>query len=531
MLKDTAHAITAPAGRRAYALALLLCVVTALAMQAHSGAWNADLASDPDEPAHAVSALMVHDYLRQGLPGKPVPFAQRFADHYPKVAIGHWPPLFYAAEGGWMLVAGRSRTAMLVFVALCGAALLWSVFALVLRRSTLFVACLATGLLAISPLFGHVLYMARPDLLLALLVLWAAAFAGDFVFAGRPRDGWMAVALMLAAALVHGRGLVLLLLPVCLMPLRPKGRRIGGAWVAVAAVCVLGTLVPRVMAPPEAIQWGFPWDYLLSIVRGVGWLPLLLLALGWWKRRAGLDSLSASMIALLVGDLLFHALVPGNWDDLYLITVLPAFAVLAGVASEWLTERRGWWRQTPVAWGVLGVLLAWAVVAEPKKPSSGFREAVAGGMLTGHAGSLVAGVPMMEGGLIAEAALADPQLHSTVYRGSKLLSSSSWNGRGYHLLRGSPQEVLRLLDAKGVSLVVVQSEGGAPAVWQLREALREGAAKWRPVAIGVKDVSAYERVAQEASPSEGATDAAGSGLERSRKATVPSTNDRPATQR
>jgi hypothetical protein len=74
-------------------------------LQWRSGAYTADLASNEDEAAHAVSSLLVHDYLARPFrpPAKPMPahpmrFAERYYAHYPKLAIGHWPPFLYATE-------------------------------------------------------------------------------------------------------------------------------------------------------------------------------------------------------------------------------------------------------------------------------------------------------------------------------------------------------------------------------------------------------------------------------------------------
>lgn len=483
--------------RRTSVLALLLCLMTAFAMQGLTGAWQADLASDFDEPAHAVTSLMVHDYLRQGLAGEPLAFAEQFAAHYQKIGIGHWPPLFYGAEAVWMIGAGRSRVAMLVFVALCGAALLYSVFMVLLRRQSLLAACVGTVLLAVTPLFRQMLYAVRPDLLLALLVLWAAVFAGEYLRDRRRSQIWFSALLAFSAIMVHGRGGLLVLLPLCFLPFRPVGQRVRVGWAVAATVGVLLALLPRVLAPPEPLRWFFPWFFLVSVVHTVG-VPLLLLLsyASFYRRwRPTRDPLSATMLAVIAAGFLFHMLTPGAWDESYVIAILPAFAVLAGTAAEALSKHEASvWPPSRMVYVLLGLLLAAGLMVMPSKPSAGFRLAVSRGLLDGHPQTLIAGDPGVEGGLIAEAALRDPRLQFTVYRGSKLLSGSSWKGRGYHMLRSSPRDVLLLLDEKNISLVVMESEGGSPAVWQLREAMRQGAAQWQPQAIDVSGVSAYRRV-------------------------------------
>src|SRR5689334_11391847 len=96
--------------RRLYSAgAGLFFIAVAALLSWHGHAFRVELSSDPDEPAHYVSGLLVRDYLAQGVPGSPMAFARDFYLHYPKVAIGHWPPLFYVVQGVWTLLFTPSR--------------------------------------------------------------------------------------------------------------------------------------------------------------------------------------------------------------------------------------------------------------------------------------------------------------------------------------------------------------------------------------------------------------------------------------
>ena len=104
------------------AVAVILFSFTAT-LQWQSGAYTSDLSSDEDEPAHVVSGLMVHDYaanlFKRGalsMPLTPRAFAEAYYVHYPKVAIGHWPPLFYLVQASWMFVFGRTKSALLLLM-------------------------------------------------------------------------------------------------------------------------------------------------------------------------------------------------------------------------------------------------------------------------------------------------------------------------------------------------------------------------------------------------------------------------------
>jgi hypothetical protein len=94
----------------------LLCLVSWL-LEYWGHSWNSDNNLESDAPAHYVSALMVHDYVRLGFPTTPVKFAEVMYAHYPKVALGHWPPMFYALQAGWMLLFGDSLHSDLALMA------------------------------------------------------------------------------------------------------------------------------------------------------------------------------------------------------------------------------------------------------------------------------------------------------------------------------------------------------------------------------------------------------------------------------
>jgi hypothetical protein len=73
--------------------------VCALLVQYASGAFGSTTRPDnPDEPARIVTGLMVRDYLVHGLGQPPMAFAREYYVHYPKVALAHWPPLFYVVQ-------------------------------------------------------------------------------------------------------------------------------------------------------------------------------------------------------------------------------------------------------------------------------------------------------------------------------------------------------------------------------------------------------------------------------------------------
>jgi hypothetical protein len=55
---------------------------------------------------------MIRDHLAQDFLGSPLPFAKEYYLHYPKVALGAWPPGFHFTEAIWMLLFSPSRCNM-----------------------------------------------------------------------------------------------------------------------------------------------------------------------------------------------------------------------------------------------------------------------------------------------------------------------------------------------------------------------------------------------------------------------------------
>jgi 4-amino-4-deoxy-L-arabinose transferase-like glycosyltransferase len=117
MVRLPVHTISKGEGIAAFAV-LLGIIVT---LQILGGAYANGFAGYPDEPAHLVTALMVRDFLAGLDFSHPWGFVQQYYFHYPKVAIGHWPPVLHGALGTWFLIFGTSRGASIMFIAIVAA--------------------------------------------------------------------------------------------------------------------------------------------------------------------------------------------------------------------------------------------------------------------------------------------------------------------------------------------------------------------------------------------------------------------------
>src|SRR5688572_23011223 len=131
--------------RRESVAAFAVAFALTLTLQWHNNAYRAEWSDSSDESAHYVTGLMVHDYIVHGLPESPMTYAQRYYEHYPYIAFGHFPPVFYIVQAAWMLPFGTSRASLLTLIAFINAALLTTTYVLGRRY---FPAVLCWGLIA-----------------------------------------------------------------------------------------------------------------------------------------------------------------------------------------------------------------------------------------------------------------------------------------------------------------------------------------------------------------------------------------------
>ena len=108
--------INRPAPWVSIAVFVALFLLT-LFLQYRNGAFSNDFGAHADEASHVVTGLMVRDYIAGPLwhLEHPMRFAESYYEHFPKVALGHYPPGFYALEGLWLLPS-RSKTAILLLM-------------------------------------------------------------------------------------------------------------------------------------------------------------------------------------------------------------------------------------------------------------------------------------------------------------------------------------------------------------------------------------------------------------------------------
>jgi len=492
---------------KSFIFALLACLIFMAVLAPLGGGLRSDLGGDPDEPAHAVTSLMMRDYLVHAPGRNPLGFARIYYEDFPKVAIGHYPPGYYLL-GGVALLAWPGQTTLLVLQIVLAALTGALTFIFARRMLTLTSAALAAAVTMALPLMLKVTQHVMADMLLAVVCLLAALCWVRFLEKPSVRASLLFGFVAAAAILTKGSGLLLGAVPVVALLMRRDftALRTWRWWAAGLPVALLAlpwmVLTARItregmtgqstsqffaeavpyylQVMPAAFSWG------LSLLMLAGLVRLLCAAL-----RGPLPPVESVLLAMLAGGWAIMLLVPAGVTTRYFVPSVPFMAVLALIGAEWLTARltaklRPW----AVAALVGG---SFAFVAEiPQKQVHGFAEAAAHALQADPPKSptrwLVSSEARGEGAVIAEAAFRLPQRHPSplrIYRAGKELSASDWLGRGYKAAFATEAEVLAHLDQIGVTWVFVDlsvpEKFRVPHMAQLEQALRSAPDIWTPV--------------------------------------------------
>ena len=457
----------------------------ALTLQWHNGAWQADFGAHPDEAAHVVTGLMIRDYLAGGFltEAHPMRYAEAYYDHFPRVALGHYPPGFYLTEALFFLPAPVAGAALVHNATI--AAVLAALLFLVGRRLTGNPALALAGavVLLLLPVVQRYTAVIMADLLVALLMLLSALAFARFLVTESRRDSLLFGLLAAATILTKGSGLLLALLPPLAIALTGRWSLLKNPALWLAPIPVLLLALPWMWFTHDISAEGMRGVPLLQHFRealtfypaylprmlGWGWTVLLVAglvttALALLRRRAPLaeTALPACLLALVLALYGFHVLCPIGLEDRYLLPALPPLMLLALRVAQSLFRaadlpaRSAW---VPAA--VVILLAAVEIIRATPKDHRGFTELaapVAAAATSTATSVLVSSDARGEGAFIAAAAFAVRQRSDSplrVLRSSQHLASSDWMGRGYQLAATDTAGVEALFEKLDVQWVVV----------------------------------------------------------------------------
>lgn len=508
-----------------------VCLAAVLLGQFANHAYNGELAGAYDEPAHYVTSLMVREFVLDPFQS-PMAFAENYYLHYPKIGLGHWPPMLYIVLAAWSIPFGASQASMLACMAVIAAGvgtLLW----LLLRETAGAVPAAGVTLLwLLQPSAQRAAAMVMSEALLILLVIAAVGAYGKYL----QSESWRwAAAFGLAASaalLTKGTAVSLALVPPLAVLLNERFRlplnwrfwlpalivlALAGPWYALADSFIPsahGTTLKRAVSlarvdtPTERAATYFTvggaW---ISAAVVVGWLTVFV---GTQLRRLDPARWTAPL-AFVAAACVTHFALPESQSPRHLAYALPVALLVFGGALGWIARLPG------AAGRVAATLLFCAVLAGfgverfsvYQKPMTGMREAweaLAAEAVEDDAVILVNADSREEGAFIAEAAEARPSPGPIVLRASKMFAASSWSGWSYRLRMDSAQQIADYLRRTGVQTVVL---GGPPPerasehYHLVRQAVEERPQQWKRVFGTAGDgVRVFEAVGAEPGPAE-----------------------------
>lgn len=464
----------------------LLAMLLTLFLQQRQGFYTSDLGSDPDEPAHAVTSLMVRDYLAEALGQNPLRYAEAYYARFPKVALGHYPPLYYLVAGVWLLPV-RSCAALGVLQALQVGLLAATTVGLMRNRLPMALATIAVVAWSVMPYLQKLSLIVMSDLQVALLCLWSALAWHQYLKTEKLKWSLAFGFLAAAAILTKGSAWSLALLPGLSLLLTLNWRPLLKlqTWAAVVPVAVLALpwqlwssrITARGMnglSPNQHFQEAVPF-YAEALPRSLG-LPvfvILICALTWalieWLKGRRMDTLKAVLCSLLLATLVIVLLIPAGLTSRYLMPLFfPALALAVletTTFTRWAADRFKLSTQLlqPAMLGLLAVVTGFTQPALYQKNVTGFDQAFESIVARSQGDSdlrmLAVTDARGEGALVAAAAFHAPTATQRIamLRGSKELSDQDWMGRGFTLRAHSADEVLALLLKREVDWVVLEN--------------------------------------------------------------------------
>lgn len=483
-----------------------------LLLQYKSGVYSSELSHQPDESAHVVTSLMIHDYVKTGLGTSPIHYAENYYIHYPKVSIGVWPPLFHSTAALWMMFFGRTHTSLLIFVAfqctLCAIMLVW--FA---RRFLPPLAAAAVGFcLILLPAFQDASSQMMVDMFLTLMQLWAMFLMIEFFRTGTMKAAiWLGVVTSLAM-LTKGNANCIVVCCAFMMLLTRQFSLLKRPPVYVAGlITVLLGLPWQILSMHligtafEAFSLGRFWRLLSGyevILVDKLTLPVLLLATAGFvvvlirllfrPSNDSPDINAAAAVSLLSAIIIFHCIAPlPGPDDRYMLPALPLLLLFAALGIRWVAETvpvPGLSAQVKAA--TIAVLcvgwFAYARYALILKPEMGLDKTAASLEPAKIADEvvLICSDSWGEGAFITSMAFNESSgAKHIILRGSKILSENPWDLATYHPNFASTADLERYLETTPVDAIVLDL---SYMLWKqdrttLEHTIQENSSKWQLV--------------------------------------------------
>ncbi len=489
-----------------FALFLLIQIL----LHTISGAYKSELGGYPDEAAHFVTGLMVHDFIVHFDSASPIRFAEEFYVHYPKVALGHWPPVFYGIQAIWMVLFTTSRFSALLLNSFLTAIIASTIYSVTKKQVCIFQAFVAAILFMLFPLVQKLSGTVMAETPLTLFMFLSMYCFGMFLDNKEWKwSAWFSFYGILAL-LTKGNALALFVsIPGTLFVCRKYTfLRMRSFWVPFLSMCIpslIWYMATIEMTKNGMYEQSLSIDYIkkaipfysIGIVNVIG-LPLSLLALcglmdkviiPFWK--GGAKGVWGALGSLAIGTIIFLWVIPAGLEKRHLMMALPPLAVFIGAGIHFIARNlkiQNISVQHKAVAIIAIVFLSFFAAGDfyvPKKQFNGISEVVRELCASSekHSAFLISSDSIGEGIFVSEVAANESRPGKIVLRASKVLSTSLWSGSGYTLLYKTPGEVLEYLETVPVEAVVIDDSAPDKSEHQalLHQAMMDSPDLWKPL--------------------------------------------------
>jgi hypothetical protein len=472
-----------PGQRLAGGLALWACRValyaTVLAAMLSAGWAEPEFGRHSDEAGHFITGTLIHDWVASGFARPPLEFARLYYTKYPKISLGHWPPLFHMVQAAWYGLAGVSRHAALALMALISGSYLLLLFECLRRRVGLLGSLVATALVLVSPVFRASCSVFMADHLVALLSFAAVWACACYLEGGRalPALGFGVLGSLAILTKQDAIALVLVL-PLAVALLRRfdilLDYRFYLPLILMASVTVPVFLMSFLTTDHELLSGS--WSifaakglYFLEGLLLTGWSSLPIVVLGMIAlaypglRPSKLGLLHVALVAHALGYVLIQVAATTVYPEsryktslLGLAALISATAFAAVSAARWAGPRA-----RAIAATALLVPIALDHQVFEDRSFAGYRK-LAESLPTrsGFQVILICSDPQGDSAIVSEFRLQRPDTPFCVLRADKILASSTWNGRGYTLFAEDPDGIAKLIEKYYVDYIMIDDWAG-----------------------------------------------------------------------
>lgn len=463
-------------------LCLVVCCALALGLQWINRADDSQFGGAGDESAHFVTGLMLHDYLAAGVPERPLPYGEKYYLHYPQVAFGHWPPLYYCLEAAWMLLFGATRVSVLVLSALLTGVLAGTTAWVGWNRLGPWQGLMAGLCLVLLPPIQHHTSMVMLDVPVTLAVTWAVISLTRLLETNSLKWALAFALTSSLAILTKANALCLPLVVITALLLLRQPKRLWSRPFLLA-----GVLTGVLTAPFYVWSWRLlrtgteKHSYGVHEVLGriLEQSPQLLLAFGIVTSvlalvglgtrvvrpffRSQVEPFWAVLASVFAGGFLFHVLVPTSADPRKVFLTVPPALLLAAAAVSDLSALLPWWPGRP-AWrlaftGGLALAAFGAVdfrLVEARHGAMNYTaQRIADTPALNNTAILVGSSRYGENGAVAAIAERETRPGRYVIRAAKFMGTGSWHGLNYRFFYQSDEELLQAIRAVPCRLVIL----------------------------------------------------------------------------